>query len=136
MNRDEFLKKISAAALLTCTGGSMVGCMSQSDPAPANADFTLDLTSGQYAALNTVGGSVSVNGIIIARVSTTEFAALSRACTHEGTPVHYRSGQKDFYCSDHGAEFATSGNVLQGPARTSLRKFNTELTGSSLRVFS
>ena len=136
MNREEFLKQLGVTALLTCAGGAMVGCSTQNDPAPANADFTVDLTSGQYAALNTVGGSVSVNGIIIARLSTTEFVALSRACTHEGTAVKYRTNQNDFYCSNHGARFSTSGAVLQGPAQASLRKYNTELTGTSLRIFS
>jgi len=136
MNREEFLKKLGAAALLTCTGAGIYGCSSQTDPAPSNVDFMLDLTLGQNAALNTVGGSVSSNGIIIARLSSTEFIALSRACTHEGTGVNYRSAQKDFLCPNHGARFSTTGAVLQGPAKTSLRKYNTELTGISLRVFS
>lgn len=136
MNREEFLRQLGVAAMLTCAGSTMVGCNTQNDPAPASADFTIDLASSQYAALNSVGGSVSVNGIIIARLSSTEFVALSRACTHEGTAVNYRSNQKDFYCSNHGARFSTSGAVLQGPAKASLRKYNTELTGTSLRVFS
>lgn len=136
MNREEFLKQLSIAALLTCTGEAMFGCSSQADPAPTNADFTLDLTSNQYSALNSVGGSVSANGIIIARLSTTEFVALSRSCTHEGTEVNYRSSQKDFLCPNHGARFSTTGSVLQGPAKKSLAKYNTELTGTSLRVFS
>lgn len=136
MNREEFLKQLGVAALLTCTGNVMFGCSSQSDPAPANADFTLDLSSSQYSTLNTVGGSVAANGIIIARLSTTEFVALSRACTHEGTAVNYRSSQKDFLCPNHGARFSTTGSVLQGPANSSLRKYNTTLTGTSLRVFS
>lgn len=136
MNREEFLKQLGVAALLTCTGNVMFGCSSQSDPAPANADFTLDLSSSQYSTLNTAGGSVAANGIIIARLSTTEFVALSRACTHEGTAVNYRSSQKDFLCPNHGARFSTTGSVLQGPANSSLRKYNTTLKGTSLRVFS
>ena len=136
MNREEFLKQLGVTALLTCTGNVMFGCSSQSDPAPANADFTLDLSSSQYSTLNTVGGSVAANGIIIARLSTTEFVALSRACTHEGTAINYRSSQKDFLCPNHGARFSTTGSVLAGPANSSLRKYNTTLTGTSLRVFS
>jgi len=136
MNRDEFLKQLGIAALLTCSGSAMFGCSSENEPAPSNADFTLDLTSNQYSALNTVGGSVTANGIIIARLSTTEFVALSRACTHEGTGVNFRSSQKDFLCPNHGARFSISGAVLQGPAQSALKKYNTELTGTSLRVFS
>jgi len=137
MNREEFLKQLGAATVLTCTGCGMFACSSEADPAPAsNVDFTLDLTSSQYSALNTVGGSVAANGIIIARLSANEFTALSRACTHEGTAVNYRSSQNDFLCPNHGARFSTTGSVLQGPARTALRKYNTELTGTSLRIYS
>jgi cytochrome b6-f complex iron-sulfur subunit len=114
----------------------MFSCSSEADPAPANADFTLDLTSSQYAALNTVGGSVTSNGIIIVRLSSNEFTALSRACTHQGTAVNYRSNQNDFLCPNHGARFSTTGSVLEGPAKTALRKYNTELTGTSLRIYS
>jgi cytochrome b6-f complex iron-sulfur subunit len=137
MNREEFLKQIGTAALLTCTGCGMFACSSEDmEPAPSNVDFTLDLTLSQNAALNTTGGSASANGIIIARLSTTEFTALSRACTHEGTGVNYRSSQKDFLCPNHGARFSTTGAVLEGPAKNSLTKYNTELKGTNLRVFS
>jgi len=137
MNREEFLKQLGTATLLTCTGCGMFACSNdEADPAPSNVDFTLDLTLSQNAALNTVGGSVSANGIIIARLSTTEFAALSRACTHQGTPVNYRSAQQDFLCPNHGSTFDKNGVATKAPATSPLRKFNTELTGTNLRVFS
>jgi len=136
MKRDEFLKQLGTAALLTCAGCGLYACTSESDPSPINVDFTLDLSSSQYSALNTVGGSASANGIIIVRLSITEFTALSRACTHEGTAINYRKAEKDFLCPNHGARFSTAGAVLQGPATRSLTKYNTELTGSSLRIFS
>lgn len=136
MNREEFLKQLGAATILTCTGYSMFACSSEADPTPANVDFTLDLSSSQYSALNNVGGSVASNGIIIVRLNSSKFTALSRACTHQGTAINYRSSQNDFLCPNHGARFSTTGSVLEGPARTALRKYNTELTGTSLRVFS
>ncbi len=137
MNREEFLKQIGTAALLTCTGCSIFTCSSDdTDPAPSNVDFTLDLTLSQNNALNTVGGSISANGIIIARLSTTEFTALSRACTHQGTPVNYRSAQQDFLCPNHGSIFDKNGVAIKAPATSPLRKYNTALTGTNLRVFS
>jgi cytochrome b6-f complex iron-sulfur subunit len=136
MKRDEFLKQLGAAALLACAGCGLDSCSTQSDPTPTNVDMTLDLTTSQYSALNTVGGSVASSGIIIVRLSTTEFTALSRSCTHEGTSINYRSSQKDFLCPNHGARFSTTGSVLQGPATRSLAKYNTQLNGNSLRVFS
>lgn len=136
MNREEFLKQLGTMALLTCAGCGMYGCSSESEPTPNNADFTLDLTESANAALNTVGGTVTKSGIIVARISTTEFAALSVACTHQGTPVTYRNTQKDFYCPNHGSRFSSTGSVLEGPANRPLRQYNTALTGTTLRVFS
>lgn len=135
MNREEFLKQFSSTVLLTCTCG-VLGCSSDDEPIPDNVDFTLDLTLSQNAALNTPGGSVAANRIIIARLSATEFTALSRACTHQGTDVNFRPTQQDFLCPNHGSIFSTTGGVVQGPATSPLRKFNTELTGDLLRVFS
>lgn len=135
MNREEFLKKLSATALLGCTCG-LAACSSDSEPTPSVFDFTLDLSQSQNAALNTPGGSVTVDGIIIARLSTIEFAALSRACTHAGTPVNFRFNEKDFLCPNHGSIFSTNGSVVRGPAVSPLRQFNTELNGNLLRVFS
>lgn len=136
MNREEFLKQLGSVAVITCTCG-LISCSSDSDPLPTtNIDFTLDLTQPQNAALNTPGGSVSANGIIVARLSTTEFTALSRACTHAGTPVNFRSTEQDFLCPNHGSIFSTNGSVVRGPAVSALRQFNTELNGNVLRVFS
>lgn len=135
MNREEFLKQLTATALVTCTCG-FIGCSSDSEPVPTAVDFTLDLSQSQNAALNTPGGSVSANGIIVARLSITEFTALSRACTHAGTPVNYRANEQDFLCPNHGSIFSVNGSVVRGPATSALRKFNTELNGNLLRVFS
>jgi cytochrome b6-f complex iron-sulfur subunit len=136
MNREQFLKQLGMVALATCAGCGMYACSSEDEPAPANADFTLDLTESTNASLNNVGGSVTKNGIIVARFSTTEFVAVSVACTHQGTPVTYRNTQKDFYCSNHGSRFSTAGAVIQGPANRPLKQYNTELTGNVIRVFS
>lgn len=137
MNREEFLKHLGTAALLTCGGCSLYSCSSDEiDPAPTNVDFTLDLTASQNSSLNTPGGSLSANRIIIARVSSTEFTALSQACTHQGTAVNYRSNQQDFLCPNHGSIFNKNGGVVKGPASSPLRKYNTELNGTNLRVFS
>lgn len=135
MERDKFLKLIGTGALAVCTGCGLESC-SKDDPAPANVDFTLDISVSPNTALQTPGGSLSKNGVIVARISTTEFAALSQACTHEGTAVGYQPTQQNFLCPNHGSIFGKGGGVLNGPATTALRKYNTELNGNNLRVFS
>lgn len=136
MDRLEFIKVMGTGTLLACTGCGLVSCGSEDDPAPANIDLSLDLTLAENSALQNTGGSLSRDGIIIARLSATEFTALSRACTHQGTPVNFRPNQRDFFCSNHGSVFNTTGGVVQGPANRPLRQYRTELTGNILRVTS
>ena len=135
MERNEFLKLLGSGTVLACAG-CWGACSSKSDPAPTNVNFTLDLTLPENVKLTSVGGSLAKSGVIVARISTTDFVAVSLACTHEGTSVTYQSGQQNFLCTNHGSKFDKTGTVLNGPAAKSLTKFNTELTGTSLRVFS
>ncbi|MDZ4714254.1 MAG: Rieske (2Fe-2S) protein [Cytophagales bacterium] len=140
MERNDFIRLLGTGTLAVCAGCALDSC-SSSDPspstaAPTNIDFTLDLTAAENAALQSVGGSLVKSGVIVARLSSTEFTALSRSCTHQGTPVDYQSGPMNFLCPNHGSRFATTGSVINGPAVSPLKKYNTLLTGDSLRVFS
>ncbi len=98
-------------------------------------DFTLDLTQSAYSSLNNSGGSLVVNSIIVAKTVSGSYVALSAVCTHQGGLLGYDAGNNRFHCPNHGANFATDGSVLNGPAQTALRKYNVQLTGNSLRVY-
>lgn len=132
MDRKEFLTQVGfgGAALLIplCTGG-LSSCKKSKTP----VDFTLDISTG---ALASNGGSLVHNGVIVARTKTGDFIAVAASCTHQGTTVTYASSSNDFVCPNHGAQFDSAGKVLQGPAASNLTKFNTSLSGTSLRVFS
>jgi cytochrome b6-f complex iron-sulfur subunit len=136
MDRKEFLLQIGVTALSfpVCLG-ILSACSQESEvpPAPTNVDLTIDVSTGQ---LSKNGGYIVQNGIIIARTTSGDFLAVSAACTHEGIIVQYESGKNDFYCSAHGSVFTSSGSVSKGPALKALMKYNTTLTGTSLRVFS
>ena len=139
MERSEFLKYMGTVTLMACAGCSLLSCESNDDPTPTpitGLDFTLDLTLPANSALLNVGGSLAKNGIIIAKISTSEFTAVSSACTHAGTDINYRSTPQDFRCPNHGSVFDKNGAVKNGPATKALAKYNTELTGNNLRVFS
>jgi len=96
-------------------------------------DFTVDVSSGSLA---TNGGFMVSNGVIIARTNSGSFLAVAAACTHEGTNINYNPSGNNFICPNHGAQFDSTGNVTQGPASNNLTRYNTTLTGNSLRVFS
>ena len=138
MERNEFLKLLGTASLAVCAGCTLESC-SSSDPspsAPTTVDFTLDLTATANSNLGADGGSMYKSGIVIVRLSSTNYIAVSQGCTHQGTTINYQPTVGNFFCPNHGSRFSTTGGVINGPATSPLRKYNTTLTGTNLRVFS
>ncbi|MEY2705187.1 MAG: Rieske 2Fe-2S domain-containing protein [Bacteroidota bacterium] len=142
MNRLEFLKSLGlkGASLFAvyCAASGLSSCVNESmDPTTPTGgtanELSLDLTSAAYSKLNTVGNYVIVSGIVIARVSTTSFAAVTQTCSHEGQKrVVYNAGE--FYCPAHGARFDTAGRGLNSTGSRGLKTYVTTLTGTTLKV--
>jgi len=76
MNRKEFLPLLGVATIAVTIAPCLSGCK-KNDVAPDNVDFTIDLNDAAYSALNSNGGSVSKDSIIIARSGSGSFIALS-----------------------------------------------------------
>ncbi|MBE9601681.1 ubiquinol-cytochrome c reductase iron-sulfur subunit [Pedobacter sp. MC2016-24] len=141
MDRKGFLASIglSAAtfALINCIGCSKSSSSPSSDTSgPTGVDFTLDLSSSANAALASNGGYLVSNGVIIARTVSGTYVAVQRSCTHESYSLIYQGSANRFYCANHGATFSESGTVTNGPASRSLTTYHTQLTGTSLRIYS
>jgi len=138
MDRRAFLSQVgigAAVVLMPACLGGLAGCKKTSTTASNTTaiDMILNVSSG---ALATNGGFLVTNGVIVARTMSGTYIAVSAACTHQGTNVSYNSSNNDFVCPSHGAMFSSTGTVTQGPASTNLTKYNTTLTGTSLRVYS
>lgn len=139
-----FLRLLGTAGMAVCAGCTLESCSSSSDPTPAGGnpptgvDFTLDLTEAVNAPLLTDGGFIYKSGIIVVclSASASAYTAVSQACTHQGTTIGFDAANGNFLCPNHGSRFSTAGAVVNGPATASLKKYNTSLTGMSLRVFS
>ena len=63
------------------------------------------------------------------RTGAASFAAFSRLCTHEGTPVDI-SGT-GFICPNHGSRFDNDGGVTLGPASQPLATLTTSYDAAS-----
>lgn len=139
MTRKEFFERVGLGAatvlLPACIGGLASSCEKDGTPTPAptGVNFSLDVSTGSLA---TNGGYLVTNGIVVARTTSGTFLAVSASCTHEGTNVQYNASGNNFICPNHGARFNSSGTVTQGPATKSLTQYKTELTGTTLRVYS
>jgi cytochrome b6-f complex iron-sulfur subunit len=142
MNRMEFLKSLGlkGASLFAvyCAAAGLSSCVNESmDPTNPTGgtgnELLLDLNSAAYTKLNTVGNYLIVSGIVIARVSTTTFAAVTQVCSHEGRrQVVFNAGE--FFCAAHGARFDTAGKGLNSTGSRGLKTYATLLEGTTLKV--
>lgn len=136
MTRKEFIEQVGGGAVglffVVCAAGCRKKTTTSPSPqGPSNVNFTIDISSGPLSAN---GGYIVQNGVIVGRTSTGSFVAIAAACTHEGVTLQYSSSGNKFTCPGHGAQFDTSGNVLQGPATVPEKKYNTSLSGTILTV--
>jgi len=140
INRKQFLSKLglgTGAIMATYCLGSLISCDDDDDYISGEVDFTLDLDESAYDALNTVGGYVRINKVVIAAVSEGTFVAVTQICSHEGKEkVTYRSSNNDFYCTEHGAIFDLEGKGLNSNGSKGILIYNTSLSGTLLRVYS
>ncbi|MFT6941141.1 MAG: cytochrome b6-f complex iron-sulfur subunit [Cyclobacteriaceae bacterium] len=139
MKKRDFVKKVSAAALLTSIGVSLESCSPGSIPEPDGTISTdpividiaqspfLDLQNDQGWALDAENSLLLVNlgGVI---------TALTSVCTHAGCNTQWQYGNQIFICMCHNSRFDTRGNVTAGPATAPLLKFGVTQSGTILTI--
>jgi cytochrome b6-f complex iron-sulfur subunit len=127
----------SGAALATLFAAC--GSNSTSPSSPSSPASLLGVSDGQFSgnsvrvtvaasALTDVGGAVLVQSVagvfLLSRTSASAFTAIEAVCTHEGCTITGADG--DIYvCPCHGSRYNRSGQVVNGPATASLRKYAT-----------
>lgn len=119
-----------------CGASTLTSCINEAgDPTGSTGiDFTLDLTDTANAQLTTVGNYMIVNKIVVARISADGFAAVTQVCSHENkSKVIYKS--PEFYCTEHGARYTTEGVGLNSEGKKGIKAYNTEFSGTTLRVY-
>ena len=138
MERKDFLKTTFALCGLALVPAAVLdSCSKQSFGGPTNVNFTLDLTNATNTALETVGGYMVVNGVLVIRSGTGVFEALSATCTHAGCTVGYNAPAGKVVCPCHGGTFnASTGAVISGPPPSALTKYKTTISGNILTVTS
>ena len=138
MDRKEFLSLIGIGTAGLACGACLEACAADDEvaPPPTNVDFTLDLAAPENSPLANAGGYIYKDRIIVAHVKDGTYAAVSSTCTHAGSTVYYDLTIDKFHCPTHGSNYRTDGTVSNGPAPSPLMRYNTSLSGNSLRVFS
>ena len=63
-----------------------------------------------------------------------DIRAFSTSCTHLGCQVHWKPGDKTFFCPCHDGVFDADGNPVSGPPPTPLAQTPVKIRGSSIFV--
>jgi cytochrome b6-f complex iron-sulfur subunit len=71
--------------------------------------------------------------ICIYRLKDNKYTASLLKCTHNGCELNVGGGI--YTCPCHGAEFSTSGQVLQGPAERNLETYHIETDTKKIYVY-
>jgi Rieske Fe-S protein len=96
--------------------------------------FTVD----DRPELQSIGGSVTgkLEGlgrpVVVVRLSQTEVRAFDAVCTHLECRVAWLSRTSSFNCPCHGSRFSQDGQVLLGPAKRGLTRYDASFDGRTV----
>jgi len=148
--RREFcIQTCQATTLLTLGGalGAILEACSSGNPFASGEQLeriqttvvnqTITLTIDAASPLATVGNAALVQGsgrsVLVARTAQDTFVAVTAICTHQSCTITGFSNQV-YTCPCHGSQFGVNGNLVRGPAATSLRSFQTQFANDQLTI--
>ncbi|WP_304232370.1 ubiquinol-cytochrome c reductase iron-sulfur subunit [Jiulongibacter sediminis] len=137
LKRNEFLKDLGfkGAALfaLYCTGTSCLPAdVNPSATSNLGNSLTIDLSDSANSSLLSDGGYIIKEGVVIAN-NGGSYVAGSQICSHENKrKVIFRNGE--FYCTDHGARFSTTGQGLNKDAAKGLEIYTVSQNENVLTI--
>jgi cytochrome b6-f complex iron-sulfur subunit len=126
MDRKKFIKSTCALGLgITGVALLLESCkktQNATTPQGPTVNFQLNLNQPANTALNSTGGAVSANGVLVVNIGGA-YTAIAQSCTHNGCNVGYNSSGNNFICPCHNGVFDINGNVTSGPPPAPLKKY-------------
>jgi len=148
INRREFMKLTGATVLCACAGAVGIGgctAISNAPLAPEGSyrreeDWGI-LSLAEVEELEAVGGAVRVPfadgpaaGVLIVHSGEDAYHAFANRCTHNGKELDYRHEKGRVQCVSGKSHFDLQGNVIKGPAESTLRSYPVQLKGYQLVI--
>lgn len=139
---------VTLATLFTACGGGSSSSSPSSPSSSSGAASPLAKATGQFAsnsvrvtvdgsALADVSGAVLVESVagvfLVSRTSASAFTAIEGVCTHEGCTITGADGAQ-YVCPCHGSRYTRTGQVVQGPAMSSLRQYVATFSGGVVTI--
>jgi cytochrome b6-f complex iron-sulfur subunit len=144
MDRRSFINWVGVGAIATSLPVAIAACSTKvakqptgSAPATPASEFQ---PIGTVAQLDQTGSllnkDTAIGAVLVIRDTTdpSKLIAVNPTCPHKGCIVDWKADQKSFVCPCHGAKFASSGQVSQGPATEALPTYLTKLAGQTILV--
>src|SRR4029453_16513095 len=133
-NRPVSRRQFCAGACHVASGATLATLFSAcggSPTSPSRAASMLGVVPGRFrgsGGRGIVGGPALVEStagvFLVSRPSAAAFMAVDAICSHESCTVTGADGNV-YVCPCHGSRYSRTGQVLEGPAKASLRQFAT-----------
>jgi cytochrome b6-f complex iron-sulfur subunit len=139
MNRRDLVGKILLGGTVIILVPSVLeSCTKSSATDPGGhiqgTKLDLNLSLPENSVLNSTGGYLVVQNVIVVNTGGSNFIALSSICTHQGCTVAYDPVAGNIKCPCHFSVFSNTGNVISGPAPTSLKSYPISKTNNILTI--
>lgn len=153
--REFFVKSAGTIAVISTTGlvSTLINSCAGNGPSGPSNVSSLKIIQGSVVS-NQVSISIGTtspvankntralveynngNGaILVEHKADDSYNAISGICTHQGCVVSDFDGSNNvFVCPCHGSRFDLNGNVVQGPAPSGLRHYNSTIESNSLII--
>ena len=140
MDRKQFLRLMGGSCLAAAGITTFLsGCTSIHKVSAVIRDNKLKLSKSEFSTdqeklleVVLVRATSLAFPIALYRINPKEYIALWMECTHKGCEVNAQPNY--LVCPCHGSEFDSKGNVLQGPAETNLKTFNTSTDHENIYI--
>lgn len=139
VGRREFLKRtgivLTGVTLAGTLGQILESCASPTGPTITHGTTSVDISKLTSDGQFTVDSDVSPDGtpILVIRQNATTYTALSMRCTHQGCQVNSPSGGS-ISCPCHGSVYNLLGQVINGPAPSSLTNYTVVLNATAQTI--
>jgi Rieske Fe-S protein len=135
MNKREFIKSSSAAAVLATFGLSLQNCSDDEPTTPLEEPLTVDISGGIFTALQSEDGWVLWDEETLLLINVAgSISVFSARCPHSGCSRDWIYTDNKFTCTCHGSQFSSTGDLLNGPAMRGLTRVPASLDGNTLTI--